>query len=125
MFSIKVDRLRAVVSFALEGRIEDEEFRRFDHELAEVLGSLQGRDIQLKADLRGLKPVSPEAAERLRRLQAYALDCGATKLAEIVDGREPLLSLQLGRIARESGCERITRRFPTDGTARDWLEGEE
>lgn len=124
MFSIKVDRLRAVISYELEGRLEDEELRRFDHELAEVLGSLQGREIRMKADLRGLKPVSPEAAERLRRLQAYALDCGAMKLAEIVDNHEPLLSLQLGRIARESGCERITRRFPTDGAARDWLEGE-
>ncbi|AKT37787.1 hypothetical protein [Chondromyces crocatus] len=119
MFLIKVDRIRALVLCTLWGRIELDEMRRFDTEFGDALTCLQGRNIRINADFRGLKPVAPQIAEILRRRQEHALDCGATKIAEVADSE--VLSLQLTRIARESGADRITRRFPTDLAARVWL----
>ena len=93
--------------------------RSFDAELYGVLESLQGRNIRINADLRGLKPVAPQVAEILRRRQEHALECGTTKIAEVVDSE--VLALQLKRIARESGSDHITRRFPSDIAARAWI----
>lgn len=119
MFQVKVDRIKALVELSLEGRIEVDEIRSCAAELDDVLATLQGREIRLLVDLRGLKPVAPEVAEVLRRFQERALDIGLARFAEVVDSE--LLALQLGRIARESGVDRVTRRFTTAADAREWL----
>ena len=119
MYVVKVDRLRATVDVVLEGKIEVDEMRHFDQELGEILQSLQGRKIRIKSDLRGLRPVAPEVAELLRRSQERAIECGVLKAAEIIDSE--LLALQLGRVARESGLDRVSRRFTTEAAAKEWL----
>lgn len=119
MFQVKVDRIKALVELSLDGRIEGDEVKAFGQELETVLATLQGREIKLLMDLRGLKPVAPESAEVIRRFQERALDTGVSRFAEVVDSE--LLSLQLGRIARESGVDRVGRRFTTAAAAREWL----
>jgi hypothetical protein len=116
---VKVDRINAVVEFALGGHMPTSEMERFLAELRQVLSSLQGRDIRMKADFREFKPMSPEVAEMVRRADGFVLGVGVNRIAEIVES--DLLSLQLNRVARESGAERIIRRFPTEEAAMEWL----
>ena len=79
----------------------------------------QGRGVRVLADLRQLRTTSPEAAELLRQGQAAAIQAGMKRIAEIV-GSE-LTALQLNRIARGSGMDRILRRFNSEEEARAWL----
>jgi hypothetical protein len=119
VFEVKVDRIKALVEAALSGPVELEEMQEFVHELEVALASLQGREIKIQSDLRGLKPVAPKAADLLRMSQTYALDLGVVRAAEIVDSE--VVGLQLTRIARESGFDQVVRRFAEDAPAREWL----
>jgi hypothetical protein len=122
VFEVKVDRIKAIVEAVLSGPVELEEVQEFVHELEVALASLQGREIKMLGDLRGLKPVAPKAADLLRMSQTYALDLGVVRAAEIVDSE--VVGLQLTRIARESGFDRVSRRFAEDAAAREWLLSE-
>ena len=119
MFEIKVDRINALVEIAVEGRVVVDEMERFLAELKAVLASLQGRAIVIKADLRGISPVAPEVTEMLRRGQDHAIGIGVRRIAEIVESE--VVALQLQRVARESGGERILRCFRDEAAALEWL----
>jgi hypothetical protein len=119
VFQVKVDRIRAVVEIALGGHVPTSEMEQFLKELRQVLASLQGREIRMKADLRTFRPMAPEVAEILRKAHEFALSVGVTQIAEIVES--DLLALQLNRVARESGGDKIVRRFWTEETAMEWL----
>ncbi|MFP2933134.1 hypothetical protein ACLESO_49905 [Pyxidicoccus sp. 3LG] len=119
MFQIEVDRKHAIVEFILDGYLRVEEMQRFVTELRRATDSLEGRSIKLKADVRTFRPVSPEAADLLRRGQEYALRAGVVRVAELVDSQ--IVALQLGRIARESRADRILKRFWQESDARQWL----
>lgn len=119
MFQIDVDQQHAVVGFILEGYFRVEEMQRFAAELRDATDSLAGRPIKIKADLRTFKPASPEAADMIRRVQEYGLRSGVTRVAEVVESQ--LVALQLNRIARESGTDKILRRFWQEASARQWL----
>ncbi|MCP3143962.1 STAS/SEC14 domain-containing protein [Pyxidicoccus xibeiensis] len=119
MFQLEVDRRHAIVDFILDGYLRVEEMQRFVAQLRAATESLRGRDIKLKADLRTFKPVSPEAADLLRRAQEYGLRCGVVRVAELVESQ--IVSLQLQRIARESRADRVLKRFWQESAARQWL----
>jgi hypothetical protein len=119
VFEIKVDRINALVEFVLEGRFLSEEMKRFLGELKEVLVSVQGRDVKIKANVRGFSPVAPEVAEMLRKGQERALGLGVKRIAQIVES--DLVALQLNRLARESGTGKIMKCFWDEAAAVEWL----
>ncbi|MFY0572246.1 hypothetical protein ACN28E_51595 [Archangium lansingense] len=52
-------------------------------------------------------------------MQQFGIQHGVKRVAEMVEN--PLSALQLNRVARESGTDKILRRFSDDQSARRWL----
>lgn len=119
MFDIKVDRIQAMVEFVLEGRVRLEEMENFVNELRKSCESLQGREILIKADVRGFRPMAPEVAEKIRAVQEFGIELGVKRVAEIIES--DIVALQLNRVARESGTDKILRRFWDEDAAHEWL----
>jgi hypothetical protein len=119
MYEVKVDRAFGIVEFVLEGLVNMDEMNRFVAELQEATRSLQGRQIKIKADVRALKPAAPQVAEMIKGVQEFGLKSGVKRVAEIVES--DTVALQLNRVARESGTDKILRRFWDDESAREWL----
>lgn len=119
MYQIQVDRTHAIVDFILDGYIRVDEMQKFVTELKAATTSLAGRDIKIKADVRTFKPASPEAANMIREVQEFGLRSGVKRVAELVESQ--IVALQLNRVARESGTDKVLRRFWEDTAARQWL----
>jgi hypothetical protein len=121
LFQVKVDRSNALVEVSLEGSIRPDEMHQF---VARAMGAIhelaqQGHPVKALADLRQFRATSPEATEILRQGQEAAMRAGMVRIAELLSGE--LVTLQLNRIARASGMERILRRFQDEQEARRWL----
>jgi hypothetical protein len=119
VFEIKVDQTHSIVEFVLEGMVRMDEMHYFVRKLEEATLRLRGRDIKIKADLRALRPASPEVADMIRSVQEFGIRSGVQRVAEIVES--DVIALQLNRVARESGTDRILRRFWEEDSAREWL----
>jgi hypothetical protein len=119
VYTLDVDKQNALIEFALDGLIRKDEMVRFVEELRSATLSLSGRDIKLKADVRTFRPSSPEVAEMIRQLQEFGLQSGVKQVAELVESQ--VVALQLNRVARESGTDKILRRFHDDQAAKRWL----
>ena len=119
MFEIRVDRIDRIVEFTLSGVVQLAEMQSFVSQLEAATLSLGGRDIRVKADVRALGPASPAVADMIRDVQAFGIRWGVKRVAEIVES--DIVALQLNRVAKESGTDRILRRFWDDDSARDWL----
>ncbi|SEM23733.1 hypothetical protein SAMN05444354_113133 [Stigmatella aurantiaca] len=119
MYELQIDRGHAIVDFILDGYIRVEEMQRFVADLRVATQSLTGREIKIKADLRTFKPASPEAAQMIREVQEFGLRSGVKRVAELVESQ--IVALQLNRLARESGTDKILRRFWEEASARQWL----
>lgn len=119
MFQIQIDRTNALIDFVVDGYIPMTEMQRFVEELKKATESLKGREIVIKADMRTFKPASPEAAVMLRDVQEFGLRNGVKRVAELVESQ--IVALQLNRVARESGTDKILRRFWEEAEARRWL----
>ncbi|AKJ08310.1 hypothetical protein ATI61_12528 [Archangium gephyra] len=124
MYRIDVDKQNALIELVLDGLIRPDEMTRFVEELRAATLSLAGRDIRIKADMRTFRPSAPPVAEMLRDVQQFGIQNGVKRVAEMVESQ--LSALQLNRVARESGTDKILRRFTDDQAARRWLlHGEE
>jgi hypothetical protein len=119
VYRLDTDKQNALIEFALDGIIRKDEMVRFVEELRAATLSLAGRDIKLKADVRTFRPSSPEVAEMIRQVQEFGLQSGVKQVAELVESQ--VVALQLNRVARESGTDKILRRFHDDQAARRWL----
>jgi hypothetical protein len=119
VYQIQIDKTNAIVDFVLDGYIRPDEMQKFVNELKAATMSLSGRDIKIKADVRTFKPASPEAAEMIRAVQEFGLRSGVKRVAELVESQ--IVALQLNRVARESGTDKVLRRFWEDSAARQWL----
>ncbi|WP_257451506.1 STAS/SEC14 domain-containing protein [Archangium lipolyticum] len=119
MYRLDVDRQEALIEFALDGLIRKDEMERFVEELRDATQQLMGRDIKIKADLRTFRPSAPEVAEMIRAVQEFGLRAGVKRVAEMVESQ--VVALQLNRVARESGTDKILRRFADDSAALRWL----
>lgn len=119
MHRIHTDVPNAIIRFSLEGLVKDDEMRTFVKELEAATLNLKGKSIRILADVRAFKPASPEGAEMIRRVQLFGLQHGVTRVAEIVESET--VALQLNRVAKESGTDKILRRFWDDDSANHWL----
>jgi hypothetical protein len=119
VYRIDVDKQHAVIELVLDGFIRRDEMVTFVEELKAATLGLTGREVKVKADMRTFRPSSPEVAEMLRDVQQFGLNNGVTRVAEMVESQ--LAVLQLNRVARESGTDKILRRFIDDAAAKHWL----
>ena len=119
MYSIEINKQHALVEFSLDGIIRADEMMRFMKELMAATASLAGTEMKVLVDVRTFRPASPEVAEMIRQVQANGLKDGVKRVAELVDSQ--VVALQLNRVARESGTDKILRRFSEAREARDWL----
>ncbi len=119
MYRIDVDKQQAIIDLVLDGLIRPDEMSKFVEELRAATLGLTGREIKIKADMRTFRPSSPQVAEHLREVQEFGLRNGVKRVAELVESQ--LAALQLNRVARESGTDKILRRFHDDLAARRWL----
>jgi hypothetical protein len=121
VYELRIDREAAVIAVVLDGNLRAEDMGRFAREVQEAIGtlSLGAREIRMKLDARTLRPVAPEVAELMRNVQFLAIRSGLRRIAELSSGG--VVALQLGRIAQESGAERILRRFTDERAAGEWL----
>ena len=110
----------------LEGSVRPDEMQQFVEQAVSAIRGLaaQGRHVTALADLRHFRTTSPEATEILRQGQQAAMQAGMKRIAELVSGQ--IATLQLNRVARASGMDRILRRFDSEEEARHWLlEGDD
>ncbi len=119
MYRIHVDRQHAIIELTLDGLIRQNEMTKLVEELKAATRGLAGREIKIGADMRSFLPASPEVAEQLRSVQQFGLQHGVTRVAEVVESQ--LAALQLNRVARESGTDKILRRFADQVSSRQWL----
>ena len=54
MFEINLDEKHAIIEFVLEGVVREDEMELFVHMLRQATLQLRGREIKIKADLRGI-----------------------------------------------------------------------
>ena len=119
MYRIETDKENAILSLSMEGFIRMDEMKQFVEELQAATTSLAGHDIKILADMRSFRASGPEVADSLRQVQEFGLRNGVKRVAEMV--QTPLAALQLNRVARGSGTDRILRRFTDKDKARRWL----
>lgn len=119
MYRIDVDKQHTIIELVLDGLIRPEEMTKFVEELKAATLALAGRDISIKADMRTFRPSAPQVAEMLRDVQQFGIQNGVKRVAEMVESQ--LSALQLNRVARESGTDKILRRFADDQAAKRWL----
>lgn len=119
MYRIDVDKQNTLIELVLDGLIRPDEMTKFVEELRAATLALAGREISIKADMRTFRPSAPEVAEMLREVQQFGIHNGVKRVAEMVES--PLSALQLNRVARESGTDKILRRFTDEQVARRWL----
>lgn len=119
MYEIRTDDEHAIVQFTLSGIVRDAEIDAFVDELKKATLQYKGREIKIRADLRAFSPASPEVAEKIKGVQEFGIKNGVKRVAEIVES--DIVALQLNRVARESGTDKILRRFWEEESAREWL----
>ncbi len=72
--------------------------------------------------VRGFRLMSPRKspAEKIRAVQEFGLELGVMlRVAEIIES--DIVALQLNRVARESGTDKVLRRFWDEDAAHEWL----
>lgn len=119
MFNIKVDLTNTIIEFTLADTILIPEMQQFVNGLREATTSVAGKEIKIKADLRGFKPGTPEVADMIRAVQEFGIKSGVKRVAEIVESQA--VALELNKVAQGSGTDKILRRFWEDESAREWL----
>jgi hypothetical protein len=109
------------VVVSLEGTVRPDEMLQFVEQAVSAIRELaqQGQSVRALADLRQFRTTSPEATDILRQGQESAMKAGMTRIAELVSSE--VATLQLNRVARASGMDRILRRFDDEAAARRWL----
>jgi hypothetical protein len=119
VYQIQTDKPNAIIEFVIDGYIRVDEMLRFVKELKAVMQGFAGRDFKVQADLRTYKPASPEVTEIVREVQEFGVRSGMKRVAELVESQ--IVALQMNRVARESGMDKILRRFWDAAAARRWL----
>lgn len=119
MYKIETDTEHTIVQFFLSGLVRNEEIDGFVTDLQNATLALAGKEIKIRADLRAFSPASPEVADKIRAVQEFGIQNGVKRVAEIVES--DVVALQLNRVARESGTDKILRRFWEEESAREWL----
>ena len=119
MFDIRVDPTHAIIEFIVDGPVEAGDAVELAQKLEAAFTSLSGRDVRIKADIRGRDHTTSLIGPMVRTLHSFAKQAGVQRLAEIVES--DVVAGELNRAAKEIGTDKILRRFWEDDSAREWL----
>ncbi len=119
MFDIRVDPTHAIIEFIVDGPVDEGDAAELLHKLEAALVGLSGRDVRIKADIRGRDHTINVIGPMVRTLHSFAKKAGVQRLAEIVES--DVVAGELNRAAKEIGTDKILRRFWEDDSAREWL----
>ncbi|NVB43049.1 glycosyltransferase [Pseudenhygromyxa sp. WMMC2535] len=120
MYKINIDESHSIIEFYLAGLVRNAEIDDFIADLEKATRAFAGRNIKIKADLRAFSPASQDVADKIKAVQQFGIENGVQRVAEIVES--DVVALQLNRVARESGTDKILRRFWEDESALYWLK---
>src|SRR5262245_3700934 len=99
MFQIEHDAIARTILFRINGTFSAEEVRAVGREYQRLTDKFRGERHMVLADLRGLRPLSPEAAEVFKGIIAYGRAHGTVCCAHLSDSS--IVRLQGSRLARE------------------------
>lgn len=119
MFDIRVDPTHAIIEFIVDGPVEEGDAAELLNKLEAAKTGLSGRDVRIKADIRGRDHATNVIGSMVRTLHSFAKQAGVQRLAEIVES--DVVAGELNRAAKEIGTDKILRRFWEDDSAREWL----
>jgi hypothetical protein len=119
VFEIRVDPTHAIIAFVVEGAVDEGDAAELLGKLEAARTELSGRDVRIKADIRGRDHVAAIIGPMVRTLHAFAKQAGVQRLAEIVES--DVVAVELNRAAKELGTDKILRRFWEDDSAHEWL----
>jgi hypothetical protein len=119
VFDIRVDPTHAIIEFIVDGPVDAGDATELLTKLESARSSLSGREIRIKADIRGRDHTSGLIGPVVRTLHSFAKQSGVQRLAEIVES--DVVATELNRAAKEIGTDKILRRFWEDDSAREWL----
>lgn len=100
MISIKDDRAGRTIRITMTGFIKLDEMQTSSMTLRKLTDAYRGTEHLVLADMRGLKPAAPEAAEVLGATIAYVRQRGVVHCAHISDSST--VALQAARLVREA-----------------------
>ncbi|HRI63672.1 MAG TPA: glycosyltransferase [Polyangium sp.] len=119
MFDIRVDPIHAIIEFIVDGPVKESDAAELLPKLEAASVGLSGRELKIKADIRGRDHATNVIGPMVRTLHAFAKQTGVQRLAEIVES--DTVAGELNRAAKEIGTDKILRRFWEDDSAREWL----
>jgi len=120
----EVHRTDYGVKIVFQGFLKEEELRNWSHEVAGVT-KLLPRGFCVLHDMRGMRPLPPEARQLMKRNMEEAKRAGMRKSAQIVD--DAITAMQFKRLANEVGIAETTRQINASLTpdceraAVDWI----
>jgi len=119
VFDIRVDPTHAIIEFIVDGPVSEGDAAELLGKLDAAKSALLGREIRIKADIRGRDHAVAVIGPMVRTLHSFAKQSGVQRLAEIVES--DVVALELNRAAKELGTDKILRRFWEDDSANEWL----
>lgn len=119
MFLVEVDRTSSLITVIREGFFSIEEMQQSVDEVRGAIQSFRGQKFRLLADFRRFKPANPQAADKLGEILAYTYRSGAERVAHLITN--PVMLLQIRRLAKESGVANVARQFEDTEPALRWL----
>jgi len=119
VFDIRVDPTHGIIEFIVDGPVNEGDAAELLPKLEAAKTGLSGREIRIKADIRGRDHAPTIIGPMVRTLHAFAKQSGVLRLAEIVES--DMVAGELNRAAKELGTDKILRRFWEDDSAHEWL----
>lgn len=119
VFDIRVDPTHAIIEFIVDGAVDEGDAAELLGKLEAARSGLSGRELRIKADIRGRDHATGVIGPMVRTLHSFAKQAGVQRLAEIVES--DVVALELNRAAKELGTDKILRRFWEDDSAHEWL----
>jgi hypothetical protein len=105
MFHVDLDKKRRVVMFRAEGTLSPQDLEDVLKECVRVTDMFKNGQHIVFADMRGLKPLGPEAAQILGQIIRYGREHGTVLCVHISDSS--IQKLQAGRLAREASPDDV------------------
>jgi hypothetical protein len=102
------------VKLVFQGFLQEEELRKWSHEVARVTKQLR-RGFCVLHDMRGMHPLPPEARQLMKRNMELAKRAGMGRSAQIVD--DTITAMQFKRLANEVGIADTTRQIDASSVA--------
>jgi hypothetical protein len=100
MYSVSLDRIRRTIRFRASGVLTSADMRQVAEEAQWCYDQFKGAHHLVLADMRGMAPLKPEAAQMFGEVIKYGRSRGTVCCAHLSDSS--IARLQAARLAREA-----------------------